>query len=78
MNKETYIKYRMTNNFTVICWEYYLEMKGSIELQFNQFRELFSIWRNHTGYDYQEVVGYYNTKFGVVEVSKNGSLIKIM
>lgn len=79
MTREEYIKYRMGNNFTIICWNYYQRFRDKgRNLDYNSFIHYFQHWVNYYRYDYKSVVDYYNQEFGCTEVSKDNQLILIL
>ena len=80
MNREQYIAYRRANDFLGICFQYYkekLKEKGiKTGMGEDFFRSTFGIWP-FNGQAFSETVTYYDAKFSVTTVEKDGKIIKI-
>lgn len=87
INREEYIEAISSNNYFLICFEYYLEKEGKIQMDFNTFVQSFQMYQQVLNANpiqragdkiVEDVINYYNKKFNIIVLTdKNGNIVKL-
>ena len=75
MNRQEYLTYRNNNNIGNIVFNYYIKRREQDQLDVDSFMRGFNIWGG-AAFAVKTVLFHYDVKFEVLEISKQGQIIK--